>query len=467
MKLLHKKIKEMSVVLLALFAASAVSSCAGEKDLPSGSDAGNGTVRVAATIFQTQDTRADEGQYPYQDYGPIINGHYYMTYPNKSDNNTYSVCDVNFYDGHGVTTTNSGYELKWQEVGALTYDDTQTVFWLDNVPRLESDPNATLIPFTADYNPFVAGVFDDKYGTNDLLWGYAHIPVETKGEFYIGIHHYMSRVSVIVTVDNSNDNAEKVDFSKGSVMISNLVHEGVSYNRTTGSIDLGPNPAYKNLYLTQNGDWGEVSNDPQAKGITYFQTKNFVLPPQTLRTDDLRPRLVLDVPQSDGSIRRYSGVLPRIMLVNGTPANLAFDPEKNLTLKVTLSQDLLYIVSIYAYVQDWVDKGTHIVTGNQAGIYSESDLANMITAYNENNEDELIHYGTKFNGEWVFDIFGNLEIEETAFAGSMANGPEFKFDLTSHTLTIIKSDGKEVTFEAEEEEEAAQALYNLLRNGTL
>lgn len=461
MKLFRQNILKILSGALPLLFAAAVSSCAGDEDLVSGGIGGDGTVRVAATVMQTQESRA------YQASGPIESGRYYMTYPNRNDNTTYSVCEVNFYDGHGVTTTNAGYELKWQEVGALTYDDTQTVFWLDNVPRLTDDPNATLIPFTEDYNPFVASEFDTEEGKNDLLWGYAHIPMETKGELYIGIHHYMSRVSVIVTVDNSNDNAEKVDFSKGSVMITNLVHEGVSYDRTTGAINLGDRPVYKNLNLTQNGDWGSYYDDPEARGITYYQTKNFVLPPQTLRTDDLRPRLVLDVPQSDGSMRRYSGVLPRIMLVNGTPANLAFDPEKNLTLKVKLSQDLLYIVSIYAYVQDWVDKGTHIITGNQAGIYSEGDLENMIQAYNIQDENELIHYGTKIDGKWVFDIFGSLVINEEEFAGRMKDGPDFRFDLTSHPLTINTTDGKEVVFEADEDEEGAEALYNLLRYGTL
>lgn len=439
-------------VLLALF-----SSCAEEREPAFISDS---TVKVRAALTQTQDTRA------YQDQGPIMSGHYYMTYPNASDNKTYSVCDVNFFNGYGVTTTQEGLELKWQEIGSLTYDDDLTVFWLDNVPMAADNPDATEIIFTDSYNPFVAGVFDNVEGTNDLLWGYAHIPLESQEEINIGIHHYMSRLSVIVTVDNSNEYAEPVDFNNGSVKITNVVTKGVSYNRTNGQINLGDEPAYEDLYLARQGDWGSVTTDQTKQGITYFQTKNFVIPPQQL-SDINRPRLVLDVPQSDGTIRTYSGVIPSVMFVNGTPAKMAFDVEKNLTLKVTLSQDLLYIVRIYAYVQDWVDKGTHLVTGAQAGVYSDSDLIGLFQAYADNNESALIHYGYKTGDEWTFDIFANLTLNEAEVAGRMANGPDFNLDLTSHTLTIKTSDGRELTYDAEKAEEAAIALYNLLRYGTL
>lgn len=439
-------------------AVTLLSSCAVEHE-PSGLR--DATISVRASVMEPQDTRA------YQESGDINEGHFYMTYPNFSNNATYSVCNVNFYDGYGVTTTQSGLELKWQDIGALTYDDKLTVFWLDNVPMPESSPNATVIEFTDSYNPFVAGVFDDVEGTNDLLWGYAHIPIETTDQIAIGIHHYMSRVSVIVTVDNSNEHADEIDFSEGSVKITNIVTKGVSYDRTTGAIALGENPAREDLQLTTKGDWASVEPDETTRNITYFQTKNFVLPPQQLTTDENRPRLVLEVPQADGTIRTYSGVIPRVMTVGGTPANLAFDVEKNLTLKVKLSQDLLYIETIYAYVQDWVNKGTFLVTGNQAGIYSDAQLMALIKAYNENDESEMIRYGFKTGDLWTFDIFGNLILNEEDVAGKMATGPDFNLDLTSHTLTINMSDGTVVEYKDTETEKAEEALYNLLRYGTL
>lgn len=448
-----------------IFASSMLSSCVSDEDINSSDNIGDEVVRVSSVVMQSQDTRA------YQEDGDIVSGTYYMTYHRHADPNTFGVCDVNFYDKVGVTTTSSGYELKWQDVGSLPYEPTKTAFWLDNVPRVAGDPDAIIVPFTEDYNPFVAGEFDKVDGKNDLLWGYQQPLVDGSEKIRIGVHHYMSRVNVVVTVDNSHENAEAIDFTRGSVKITNVIHSGVSYNRTTGRIDLGTAPEYNDLYLTKNGDWASITPDPEQtskNSVFEFQSKNFVLPPQELLTNEDRPRLVLEVPQTDGSIRTYSGVIPRMMLVNNTPAPLAFDVEKNLTLKVKLSQDLLYIVSIYAYVQDWVDKGVHLVTGNQAGIYSEFDLQEMIAFYNElpDRQTELIHYGYLLDGKWNFDVFENLEITASDYAGKMKSGPDFEFDFTYHTLTIIRSDGSTVSYSTEETEQAAQAMYNLLRYGT-
>ena len=172
-------------ILSSLITAAilALSSCAGEQDPENPAIGASGSLRVSSSVIASQDTRA------YQESGPIESGHYYMTYHNYPDNETFGVCDVNFYDGIGVTTTTDGYELKWQEVGSLPYDETLTVFWLDNVPRVADDPDAIIVPFTRNYNPFVAGVFDDKNGTNDLLWGYQQLAPESTEEINIGIHH--------------------------------------------------------------------------------------------------------------------------------------------------------------------------------------------------------------------------------------------------------------------------------------
>lgn len=457
-KLKHPTWRSLCGLLAAPLGLALLSSCAVEEE-PAVS-ASSAHIRVRAAVTQTQETRA------YQDQGVINTGHYYMTYPNASNNFTYSVCNVNFFDGYGVTTTQDGLELKWQEIGPLTYDINQTVFWLDNVPMQADDPNATVITFTDSYNPFKAGVFDQVEGTNDLLWGYAHIPMESPDEINIGIHHYMSRVSVIVTVDNSNEYAEAIDFKKGSVKLTNIIPKGVSYDRTTGMINLGDEPEHEDLYLANGGDWASITTDEENPGISYFQTQSFVLPPQQLSDTD-RPRLVLDVPQTDGSIRTYSGVIPSVMLVNGSPAKMAFEVEKNLTLKVKLSQDLLYIETIFAYVQDWINKGTHLVTGSQAGVYSDSDFRNLMNAYADRDENELIHYGFKTGDVWTFDIFNNLTLDEKDIARRMAEGPDFKLDLTSHTLTINMTDGTVLNYDAENSAEAATVLYNLLRYGTV
>lgn len=445
-----------------LTAAFAFASCSVDQDIDNNGAGGERGIRLMASVSPQVDTRA------YQPEGEIREGKFYMTYINNPDNSTFGVCEVNFYDGVGITTTNRGYELNWHEVGELPEDPSLTTFWVDNVPKIESNPNATIINFTDEYNPFVAGVFDNVMGSNDLLWGSQDVAPESTEDIDVALHHYMSRVSVIVTVDNSNEFAEGIDFTNGTVRITNLIHEGESYDRTTGRIDLGENPVYEDLYLKTNpGDWGTITDDEYVRGIKYYQTENYVLPPQQLRTDDKRPRLVLEVPQKDGSMRSYSGVLPRIMFVDGNPANLAFDIEKNLTLKVKLSQDLLYIVTIYAYVQDWVDKGTHLVMGNQAGIYSDWDLSQMIGFYNDNDQNELIRYGYRVGDKWQFDIFGDLEINAEDYAGRMKEGPEFAFDFTLHTLKITQSDGSVISYDKDQAEDAAIALYNLLRFGSV
>lgn len=446
-------------------ALCALPSCTADTDPAPDMAGSEATVRIKAGISQTEDTRA------YQEQGDIITGRFYMTYPTYADPYVYNVCKVNFFEGTGVTTTNNNLELKWQDVGALTYNDELTVFWLDNVPQPEDNPNATEIIFTDSYNPFVAAEFDDDGGTNDLLWGYQNPRIDGTQEIRIGVHHMMSRVSVIVTVDNSNENAEKIDFSKGTVTLTNVIHKGESYNRTNGTISLGSDPEYSDLRLALGEDWASITPDETEEGITYYQTRNFVLPPQSLRTDDSRPRLVINVPQSNGSFKRYSGVLPRIMTVNGAPATMAFEPEKNLTLKVKISQDLLYIESIYAFVQDWVDKGTHTVIASQAGIYSYDQFISMIEAYNRNDNSELIHYGYMVDGVWTFDIFTDLTVDEDVVKGLMkSDGPDFKFDLAYRSLTINMEDGSVKTYYPGDEEsgqpdqtkDAAEALKNLL-----
>ena len=446
---------------------------------------GDDVVRISASLAPMVESRA------YQEQGTIESGQYFMTYPNYPENATHSVCTVNFHDGFGVTTTQNGKELKWMEVGSLTYDTELTNFFLDNVPPPEDNPNATTVPFTDKYNPFVAGEFDNVEGKNDLLWGYIQPKLNTTEEINIGIHHYMSRVSVIVTVNNSSENANKILFDKGSVKISNVVHEGVSFNRLNGTIDLGPEPEYKDLVLTDGGDWQSITPDEERQGIVYYQSKNFVIPPQELRTDIDRPRLILNVPMEDGSIRSYSGVIPRIMFVNGVPANLGFDPEKNLTLKVKLSADLLKIEEVVAELQDWIDKGTFILSGARSDVKDQKELYELIDLYN-NLEDELDlrKFGFYEDGLWKFDLFTIIRLyegddshymyidEDAVFdklAGSMADGPDFRFIFGYDDLWIYWNDGTSTAYRSVPGEDGSHAsstnlvadeiLYQLLRNG--
>lgn len=466
-------------VLLSVAAALSAGSCAADMSAAAPDGRRTGVVRIGASIENVTETRAQGSK-------DIESGTYYMTYPNFADNETHGVCSVTFYDGIGVTTTSDNKELMWDDVGPLTYDDALTNFFLDNVvpPAHVSDPNETEITFTDDYHPFDAAVYDGDGGYNDLLWGYAFVNLRTKEEINIGIHHYMSRISVIVTVDNSLEDVEAIDFSKGSVKITNVVTKGESYTRTTGIINLGDNPDYTDLELAKEGGWEDVRDEENPR-ISYYQTKNFVIPPQALRTDDKRPRLVLDVPQPNGGVRTYSGVIPGVMMVDGSPATMAFDREKNLTLKVKISQDLRYIESIVAYVQDWVDKGSFLVSADNVYIGSHEDLMNLIKIYPAKDDDEISKYGYHhtYDGkdEWSFNIVNDLSVEMhrpifiDEVKGKMAAPlPDFSFDITSHTFSIVDREtgkyadfGSHNTTDYEAAREAEQVLHDLLRKGTV
>lgn len=472
MKLDKHSIRAIFGALLVVAAfVSAVSCVAEREDDPKSGGRRTGAVRLGAYLEDVAQTRAQEGK-------AITSGIYYMTYPNASDLNTYSVCTVNFHDGFGFTSTWENKDLKWEEVGALTTSDTHTNFFLDNVaPPDENNPHATEIFFTESYHPFDAAVYDGDGGPNDLLWGSTLVDLYTSADISIGLHHNLSRVSVIVTVDNTLTGTQEIKFDQGSVKITNVIKKGKSFNRTNGRVSLGDD--YEALELAVDGNWKSVSKDETEPNISYYTTQNFVLPPQALSTGEMRPRLVLDVPQSDGTIRSYSGVIPRVMMVDGSPATMAFDPEKNLTLRVKISQDKLRIESIVAYVQDWVNKGSFVVSANSAGILSDKDFLDLLAVYQTGVYNDIRQFGyldTSSDGEaiWSFNIFTELRLDYDEVQGKMGPpAPDFRFDMTTWRFMLTYPDGTKRVFgsyepsDREASSKAAKILHDLLRDGTL
>ena len=259
MKLFNKTIAKTLLVIAVPLSAG---SCVADRDMTASDGRRSGEVRIGAYIDDVTETRAQGATF-------IKSGTYFMTYPNYPENTTHSVCRVTFHDGVGVTTTQNNKELKWEEIGSLTYNDLLTNFFLDNVAPPEGiDPNETVIRFTDSYHPFDAAVYAGDGGYNDLLWGYAFVDLHTSAEINIGIHHYLSRVSVMVTVDNTSENAQKINFDKGSVKITNVIKKGESYTRTDGRISLGDNPEYEDLALAVNGDWESVDTDETNEKIS-------------------------------------------------------------------------------------------------------------------------------------------------------------------------------------------------------
>lgn len=448
----------LSVILLA--------SCASEPELTQGNGPdGDGVICLRGAI----EGLSESGTRAYYEPGTIESGTYYMTYPPIEDNSTFDVTDIEFNNGYGFPKTPRGKDLTWYEVGPLTYDENLTVFYIDNVPRPESNPNTTVVTFDENYHPFDAGVYDEEGGTNDLLWGYAHIPMfAARDQISIGIHHWLSRVNVVVTVDNSEDNIDKIDFSNASVKITNLALNPLSYDRTTGNLNLGNNPKKSDLELISNGNFRNVTDDELIEGISYYQSESYILPPQTLPVNNERPRLVIKANMQDGSERTYSGVLPRVMMINDVPANFAFEKEYNLTLRVTISGDKLAIAFMIATVQEWIDKGSFTLSSTQAGVYNDDQMAALIKAYKANNVLDMSYFGFLTSSEeWVFNIFQNMEIKLSDYAGAMATGTDFSFDLHGHTLTVINDDGSSYEYDEDTTPRASEVLYEIVRNGKL
>lgn len=423
-----------AVMLLATFALHA---CTGGGLTPpeTGSEE---PVRISAEVSGELHSRA-------YDSGPVKEGIFYLTYPaNGSGNNlswTVAVADFNEKnDGMGIVTTPQNNELKWNDVGG----GSVPTFCLDNVPT-NQDPNGNTDPTTVvfgDVNPFVAAPFDDKDGSNDLLWGDKQVSRDTR-RIDFDLHHYMSKVRLVITADETNSQEGDLDLRDATVSISSLVLTPISYNRLDGSLSLGENPDYKTLeFVNDDLEWINIETDGKT---TVYTTRDFVLPPQGLLDDDKRPRLTIRL--ENGKV--YSGILPHAMEVDYSqtdkkddsyPVTLAFLKEHVLTIRTLITKDPPELVFMPVLVTEWVDKGEFSLEGHQAGIYKEEEFYNMIEYYKKNNEFQLARYGYKTEEKiWVFNIWHSLVLDEAKIKGSMVRDNEqddFEFNFNRYTVSL-------------------------------
>lgn len=129
-----------------------------------------------------------------------------------------------------------------------------------------------------------------------------------------------------------------------------------------------------------------------------------------------------------------------------------------------------------ATLYEWVDKGTHVIAGNQAAIDDDKDFKDLIDAYNkckeeisdlgydDDIEDIFYEWGyyNKSLGKWIFNIFKNIEITEADIAGKMEEIDKLKYDFKIYslaTVTINRNNGDKVTL-SQSEGEKLKALLN-------
>lgn len=447
------RIKYILFAIAALLTAG-LAACS-QDDVTVGEDSPiSGTLNVNARIARQARTRA------YQDTGRVVNGKYYLAYPNPQ--NQYTVATVDFdresatSPGLGIVTTNYGTELKWSEIGGSPVN-----FYLDNVsPDLDNAGSyGATVTFNQEKNPFVAGLFDSIDGKNDLLWGDKLVSRDTKSVSF-DLHHNMSRVKVQVKVAHTENSVGEIDLADAKVEITSLYPRTLSYDRTTGSLALDTinerEPVLIVDYLKAGYDWFEtqVEND-----TTTYLSRDIVLPPQALLENEERPQLTITL--SDGTV--YSGFLPHAMLIassaDGTlsyPVTLAFLKEHILTIRTVITEEPPELAFMPVYVVDWVDKGEFTEEAHQSGIYTASEFYKLIGYYEKDNQYQLLRYGyvTESDGgakKWLFNFWSSVVLDYNSIYGKMIPhsfdekaGLPYDFEFSYNNYTVYVRSGNDI-----------------------
>lgn len=432
-------LRAVRVAILPLLALALV-ACDDRRESPSQNEGEGAALRVAAELAQAMSSRA------YQESGAVADGRYYLTYPSTSGSRLVATVEFDKEEtpGLGIVTAPNGSELSWNMVQNVA---TPT-FYLDNVdPALDANSGADplTVTFAEDNNPYVAAIFDDEEGTNDLLWG-TQIAARDDKFIKFDLHHYMSRVRVEITIDSEFAIDESdVALDDAVVEISSLVLVPESYNRLDGSLSLGSDPEYEDLVLVNKEadeelDWKDVVQDDGNEFRKVYTTKDFVLPPQRLLENEERPRLYITL--SNGKI--YSGILPHAMDVfpkneNKYPVTLQFLKEYVLTLRTLITQNPPELEFMPVTVVEWVDKGEFTIEGHQAGIYTVDEFYDLVAGYAANDESKLARYGYKSSNNWVFNFWHDVELELSKIERKMQvtdGKPDFSFKFNNYTNRV-------------------------------
>lgn len=419
-------------------------------------------VRIAASVAGQSATRA------YQDKGKVMEGTYYLTYPQSTEELVYTVAEVNFRDGTGFVTVADGGELTWTDVGLTPGSQTQATFYLDNVPVGEQPQSPLQIVDLTNDHRYSAALFDYTEGSNDLLWGSSAVP-RMEMNVPVQLRHCMSMVNVEITVDASKDGSLDMDLSNATVEITNIIHDAQSYSRLTGGLELGEDPQRESLTLVQpeGVSWKSAEQVNGDEHIKLYTSHDYVLPPQDLLTTVDRSRLRISVPQGDGQPPRiFSGVIPRAMTVlyedgSSAPVNLAFMRGHILTLRVVMNPDQMILEFLPVTVVDWLYQGSHSLSGAEAGLYNAENIKGLIDAINSEDESLIGKYGYKENGTWVFSIFVGLTLDYNEIFGKLADSHvDYRFAFNGKNVTVLMPNGNNLILS--DENNGEQTLKNIL-----
>ena len=471
MNLFHKKIiKKLSVSIFPTISVLALCACT-DSELKENTENNPFPIRVSALLSETVFTR------DYMESGEVTDGKYYLSYPEVSTSN-YALATVDFdrsvTPGLGIVTMPDNREMIWENVGG----GPVVTFYLDNVVPTDENPENPMIVNFTDGGPYKAALFDDKDGTNDLLWGSIQVSRETTRTLNFSLHHNMARLKVEVTVDKTFEIDGNLDLEDAIVEISSINQKPLSFDRLTGLLALETEDpeAYTTLTLVnpevglnwasgpdisdspgddddnvgegENENEGDKSDNDEGdsdNNLLVYITPDFVLPPQDLRTDENRPRLTITLTLANGS-RTFSGIIPYAMNVVDSdhpteyPVTLSFLKEHVLTLHTLISNDPPTLSFMPVTVVEWVDKGTFDIDGHQAGIYFASEFYSLIEYYTSNNEYQLQRYGNLEGSTWQFNIWSPLTLEYNKIwrmmVPSLSDNYEYTFKYNGYQVEV-------------------------------
>ena len=450
------RIRQILLSAAALLACG-LGACSQEEAPDGGAASLSGALRVSASVARNTHTRA------YQEDGRVEEGIYYLAYPNTG--NQYAVATVDFdrekaeSPGLGIVSTAAGTELKWAEIGGSPVN-----FYLDNVPpSMDSlSTNGKIVTFKYD-NPFVAGIFDDREGTNDLLWGDKTVTRDTKSVSF-DLHHNMSRLRVQVKVAHKDNSVDDIDLSNATVEITNLYPRTLSYDRTTGNLALDTISGMASVTIVNpeedDYNWADVDEGTESPDTTTYLSPDIVLPPQALLENELRPQLVIRL--EDG--KDYTGILPHSMLIASAsdgsmtyPVNLAFLKEYILTIRTVITEEPPELAFMPVYVVGWVDKGEFTEEAHQSGIYTAPEFYKLIAYYRADNQYQLVRYGyvtvpsAGAKPVWHFDFWSSVVLDYNEIHGMMRPGSvdsakglpfDYTFSFNNYTIYVKNGEGE-------------------------
>lgn len=471
-----KSFKQISLYITALLGSAGLVSCLSEEPLRPGQTGEKSDVIMVGANVDGALTRT------LIESGPVTTGKFTLTYPwSKSTSvSGYGTYRINYREGEVEFDNSGGFDTKFVNISFKPEEDPRELVWgssnstnvttttgifvesnrgganlfLDNVPLSQnrsnsngvlSNVNDTIVDLTKlNPNPYVASLYDDVNGTNDLLWGTTHAEQYDETVMF-NLQHLMSRVRVKVQVKNPENPEDEgrftIDLSNAEITLTSVQHTATTFYRIFGKLDLAqttpptppapgdgntdgdispsepfvPRPIYEPIVMLNTlgledynpgepytgGEtdsegnpvitWGSYTIDG---GLETFMTKDFIFPPQELlRTGTDRPELIIKVPTenvNNGGVDidenvpyvYFKGYLNKSMESEGTPLFTDFLSGHVLTINAIINPDGYSLDFNPVTVEQWVPKGPDTEEAPQAGIHTSEDFYNLIKYYN-------------------------------------------------------------------------------------